>query len=211
MPPKLNRGFLFVIEGIDGAGKTTQARRLHDALRDQGLDCVMLREPTDGPFGQRIRQLAVAGRDAITPEEELELFVRDREQNVRENIQPALSANRIVILDRYYFSTMAYQGALGLDIEHIRLQNEAIAPIPDRVIIMDIPLNLVKRRIVESRGEAQNLFEKLDYLANVKANFDQMKFDYIHRIDAAREPDLVFAELKQLIQDAIAPSLQPTD
>ena len=96
-----------MIEGIDGAGKTTQCERLTAELAAEGWDVERLVEPSRGPYGRRIRELARSGREDLDPAEELELFLRDREENVRENIQPALDRGAIVLMDRYYYSTIA--------------------------------------------------------------------------------------------------------
>jgi dTMP kinase len=200
---QLARGFLLVIEGIDGAGKSTQARRLHEQLSGEGFDSLTLFEPTDGPYGRRIRELAVSGREGIGADEELDLFLKDREQNVRDNIGPALDANRIVILDRYYFSTIAYQGARGLDPERLREMNEKIAPVPDLLLYIQIPLEIVEQRIKRGRGDSPNLFEELDYLAKVKALFDQMDFPYLHTVDGTQSEDAVFADLFQIARSYI--------
>ena len=132
-------GLLIVFEGLDGAGKTTQLGLLYDHLLEQGQDVVRLREPTDGPWGQKLRQLMVHGRDNVTPATELEWFLNDRREHVDQRIRPALDRKQIVLLDRYYFSTMAYQGALGYDPQDIRARNEAFAPPPDLLLLLNLP------------------------------------------------------------------------
>ncbi|MBE0710800.1 MAG: dTMP kinase, partial [Candidatus Aminicenantes bacterium] len=126
MPPKLKKGLLVVLEGIDGSGKTTQARSLLRRLRYRGHKAAFFREPTRGRWGREIKRLA-ARADSLTPAEELELFVKDRRDNVAKNLVPALGAGKVVVLDRYYFSTIAYQGAKGIDMGKIRRMNEAFA------------------------------------------------------------------------------------
>jgi dTMP kinase len=146
------KGFLFVIEGIDGAGKSTQVRMLRRKLRAQGFDAAVLREPTSGRFGREIRRKArTAG--SLTPEQELDLFLRDRRENVEKRIRPGLLAGRVLLMDRYYFSTVAYQGAKGLDPVRIRRLNEAFAPKPDLVFILDLPAGRGLERI-RGRGAA---------------------------------------------------------
>src|SRR4030042_5497767 len=106
----LKKGLLIVFEGIDGAGKSTQARLLLRKVRAIGCEAISFREPTRGKWGRAIKRMAkTAG--SLTPEEELDLFIKDRKENVRNNIKPALSGRKVVILDRYYYSTIAYQGA----------------------------------------------------------------------------------------------------
>ena len=135
---RLPRGFLIAIEGIDGAGKTTQAAMLAEKLKALSLDVVSSKEPTSGPWGTIIRASAHSGR--LTPEEELEAFVEDRKQHVEEVIAPALARGAVVILDRYYFSTATYQGARGIDAGAILAANEQFAPRPNLLVIVDLDL-----------------------------------------------------------------------
>ncbi len=154
-------GFFIVIEGIDGTGKSTQAKRLAEWFRNQGREVLLSREPTDGPWGAKVRESAATGR--LAPEEELEYFLNDRRQHVEELIKPALSAGKVVILDRYYFSTMAYQGARGFDPAAIREKNEAFAPLPDLLLILDLDVDQALSRI-GVRGDTANEFEKRENL-----------------------------------------------
>jgi dTMP kinase len=170
MATKLRRrGLFIVLEGIDGSGKTTQARRLVRRLRRRGYKASFFREPTRGRFGREIKRLA-ARAGSVRPEEELALFVNDRKENVARNLGPALKAGRVVVLDRYYFSTMAYQGAKGLDVDRIRRMNEAFAISPDIVIILDIDARAGLARI-EGRKRRDELFEREDYLVRVREIF----------------------------------------
>lgn len=163
------RGVLVVLEGIDGSGKTTQARALLRRLRRRGWPAVFFREPTRGRWGREIKRLAV--RDgSLTPEQELELFVRDRRENVEKNLRPALEAGRVVVLDRYYFSTIAYQGAKGIDTRRIRRINEAFAVPPDLIVILDVDPRQGLARI-EGRRTRDELFEREDYLVRVAGIF----------------------------------------
>lgn len=194
MPPSPNApGRLIAIEGIDGAGKTTQAQRLQRWLAARGADCVLLKEPTYGPHGQELRRLAAAGRDAITPLREFELFLEDRRENVRASIRPALERGATVLLDRYYISSMAYQGARGLDPAEIRRANEAFAPVPDLILLFELPIEEALRRIRLREEEGPNLFEREHHLRAVDAILRRLEgFPRIVSIDAEREPDAVF-------------------
>ena len=116
-------GVLIAIEGIDGAGKTTLARNLKKWLESRGYRVEVIKEPGDSVWGQKIRESYDRELDA---REELELFLKDREENVRRKILPALKKGTIVIMDRYYYSTMTYQGARGIDVEEIRKRNERL-------------------------------------------------------------------------------------
>ena len=165
----LRQGLLIVLEGIDGSGKTTQARSLVRRLRSRGFEAAFFREPTRGRWGREIKRKA--SRDgSVTAEEELGLFVRDRRENVEKNLKPALKKGKIVILDRYYFSTIAYQGAKGIDPGRIRRLNEAFAVRPDLVIILDVDAGAGLARIA-GRKTRDELFEREDYLIRVREIF----------------------------------------
>jgi len=198
----IRKGLFIVIEGIDGTGKTTQAKRLVEYLNANGHPTVFLKEPTEGPIGQKIRELANTGR--TTPEQELELFIQDRIENCQKNIGPALKEGKIVVLDRYYFSSVAYQGALGLDPEEILKRNEAIAILPDLVILLDLPVHEGLRRISQERKTQKDLFENEAYLEKVRAIFLQINRPFIHRIDALDPPEKVFEKILGLVKPLLA-------
>ena len=200
-PAMPRRGPLIVFEGLDGAGKTTQLGLLHDYLRGQGHDVERLREPTDGPWGQKLRRLMVHGRGDVTPDTELEWFLNDRREHVDQRIRPALNRKQIVLLDRYYFSTLAYQGALGCDPQSIRARNEAFAPPPDLLLLLDLPPEVGWRRL-KQRGMPSH-FERLDYLERVADIFDAMDFPYLRRIPADREPAAVQSQVRREVQELL--------
>ena len=195
----MQRGLLIVIEGIDGTGKSTQARHLAEWLVAQGREVVLSREPTDGPWGAQLRASAATGR--LSPEDELRYFLNDRRQHVAETISPALAAGKVVILDRYYFSTMAYQGARGFDPAEIRRLNEQFAPVPDLLLILDIDVDMALQRI-GSRGDSANAFEQRENLQRCREIFLSLKDEPFTRvIDSSGTPDEVGARIRQTVQD----------
>ena len=100
----MKRGVLIAIEGIDGAGKTTQAELLRKHFEDEGYDVATFKEPTQSDSGLKIRELGKNGR-VVPVETEFKLFLEDRRFDVKNNIRPALDAGKIVVVDRYYYSS----------------------------------------------------------------------------------------------------------
>jgi dTMP kinase len=197
---EMKRGALVVFDGIDGTGKTTQAKRLLEKLRKEGFDAVYFREPSDSPWGLEIK--SKAGRpDSLTPEEELSLFQKDRMENVEKNLRPAREAKKVVILDRYYFSTIAYQGARGIDPEIIRKMNESFALKPDLVFILDVAPSEGLSRIEKSRDSLEKHFEREDYLVKVREIFRSIKGKNIHHLDASRSEDAIFEDIEKIVFD----------
>jgi dTMP kinase len=169
----LKNGILIAIEGIDGAGKTTQSQMLCEKLCEEGYSAVLLHEPTNGQWGQKIKELAKNGRHEITPEAELDLFYKDRIEDVEKNISPSIREKKVIVMDRYYYSNVTYQGARGLDPDYVEKKNEKIAPKPDLVVILDIPPPESSRRIIATRKDGPNHFERTDYLEKVRNLFLQ--------------------------------------
>jgi len=167
----LKQGFLIAIEGIDGAGKTTQSAFLEERLAKEGYPVIGLHEPTDGQYGKKIRELAKNGRHKTNPETEEEFFYLDRLEDVENNIRPALNDKKIVIMDRYYFSSVTYQGARGLNPDLIEKKNTKIAPKPHVAIILDLVPEVALQRIRQKRNEIQNHFERKKYLKRVTKIF----------------------------------------
>lgn len=195
------RGKLIVFEGTDGTGKSTQLRLLGDYLQDKGHSILTTREPTEGHHGQKIRSLYM-DRDRYSREEELELFLADRREHVQQVLAPALEQGKVILCDRYFLSTVAYQGARGFDPEHI-LELNHFAPDPDLALLFQVPLDTGLSRITSGRGEELNDFEQRDNLARVAAIFSAIKRPYIRPIDA-RGP---IAEVHRLVIECVCPLL----
>lgn len=199
MPP----GFLIALEGVDGSGKTTQARLLAAALRQRGREVVLTQEPTSGPHGQKLRRYLQGPTRHLSPEEELALFMADRQEHVREVVQPALAAGKIVISDRYYYSSVAYQGALGLDPARILALNEAFAPRPHLVFLFTLPLSMALARRTRGRAGPQQLSESLEYLEKVAAIYDTLSGPHIHRLKVTGPPAATHALILKLTLKAL--------
>ncbi|MGY5871167.1 MAG: dTMP kinase [Candidatus Thorarchaeota archaeon] len=170
------KGFLFVLEGIDGSGKTCACGELVEKLQADGYDVIRLREPTlESEWGKEIRDRSPAGE--LTPEEELELYSRDREWHIANRIQPALDEGNVVLMDRYFFASGAYQSTV-LDLhwkEILQLNREKLsAPEPDIVFVLDVPAELGLERATGRTGIPNLQFEKLDRLVKVRQNYLEM-------------------------------------
>ena len=194
------RGFLFVLEGIDGSGKSCACSRLKRRLTKEGYDVLQLREPTnESQWGKEIR--ARSPRGELSPSEELELFIRDREWNVQNRIIPALDSGRLVLMDRYFFATGAYQsGATGVPWQEILRRNreDIHAPEPDVVFILDVDAEVGLARATKRENRANLQFERLDRLVKVRqAYLEIAKHDSgnFRIINAGNSLDAVVAEI----------------
>ena len=195
-------GLLVAFEGIDGAGKTTQARLLEERLRARGVEVVRTKEPTDGPWGRKLRASAAGGR--LSPAAELEAFLEDRRQHVAELIAPSLARGAVVIVDRYYFSTVAYQGARGLDPQALLAANEAFAPPPDLLFLVEASPQVGLLRIAR-RGDRANLFEEEANLTRVAAIFAGIDRPYLRRLDGNRPISGLADEIERQVLERLGP------
>jgi dTMP kinase len=193
------RGCLITVEGIDGAGKSTQVEHLAGLLADRGHSLVRTREPGATALGRELRRM-VLGRDlALSADAELLLFLADRAEHVATVIAPALAAGAIVVCDRFSDSTMAYQGhGRERDLTRVRRWNdESSAGIaPDLTLLLDCPIELGagrRRREIDRYHVLDRAFHervRRGFLAEAAAAPDR-----IHRIDASRPLAEVSAEV----------------
>ncbi len=193
-------GILIAFEGIDGTGKTTFTHRLASYFSALGREVIVRFEPTDGPWGRKLRESAATGR--MSAEEELDCLLRDRRAHVEEVILPALREGKVVILDRYYFSTMAYQGTRGIDPLEIRKRNEEFAPVPDHLIILDLDVDAALSRI-GARGDKANHFERRDSLQLCRDFFLSLADEpFAHVISVADDVDTVARKIITAVESA---------
>lgn len=198
------------MEGIDGAGKTTVAATLAQWCGERGLLCALSKEPTSLEWGRRLRESAASGR--LTLEEELDFFHKDREDHVRNSIRPALEEDAIIILDRYYWSTAAYQGARGAPVRKVLEFNEGSFPIPDLVLLLDLPVDAGQGRI-RVRGDQPNSFEEVAAQERIREIFLQLPKGSRARcavVDASRPWREVSRECLRLFQEAALQKLWKT-
>ena len=191
-------GVLVNLEGIDGCGKSTQSKLLLEKLEGEGEKVIILKEPTKRPHGQKLWDV-LHGKRKATNEEILELFVLDRIQHVEEKIQPALDDGAVVLMDRYYYSSMAYQVAGGIDVEEIR-EKHVFAPKPDVVLIFDLPVSIALER-VKGHSDADE-FEKEEHLEKVREAYLNLENDPLVRIvDATGTPEEIFGNVWRLVSE----------
>jgi dTMP kinase len=169
-------GLFITFEGIDGSGKSTQARHLIKYLEDQGISVLALREPGGTAIGESIRQILLAkSNSAMSMETELLLFAAARAQLVRQVIIPALADGQWVVCDRFYDSTTAYQGyGRGLDLDMIRSLNQIATGgcRPDRTFLFDISVEAAVGRLSGRTGKADRLDgEDRDFMERTRQGY----------------------------------------
>jgi dTMP kinase len=196
------RGRFVVIEGIDGSGKSTLAARLAQDLTRSGRKVLRAREPGGTPIGEKVRSLLLDVNNAeMVPLAEFFLYMASRAQLVDESIRPALVSGQIVICDRYYYSTAAYQGAAGkVGIDAVLNVSEKIARFakPDLVAVLDLPSKIARARQgirddrVESKGAAYQ--ERVRRAFLLIARRERRRFRIF---DASQPADALYAEVRR--------------
>lgn len=201
-------GRFISFEGIDGSGKSTQARRLYDALRAQGGDPVLTREPGGSEGAEDIRSLLVSGEtDRWSPETEILLFTAARRDHLERTIAPALAAGHDVITDRFADSTRVYQGATRGDLRGLvdALHLQVIGTEPDLTLVIDMDAEIALQRGL-ARGSGEDRFEEfgLEFQMRLRAGFLALVEEYPERcvlIDGNRPEDAIALDvLKALAQ-----------
>ena len=210
----MNKSPKFIVfEGIDGAGKTTQIKDLAAHLEGLGISCHVTAEPTEYPSGKKIRE-ALSGRLAVTPLEMAEMFALDRAiHNTHEGdgIEATLASGVSVISDRYYYSSLAYQGAaLGYEtVARLNLDNESIRR-PDICIFLDLTPEKSLERIGARADVPTEIYENREYLEKTRKAF----FDTFERLRARGESIIIIDAdasvdvVAKRIADAVLPIFQ---
>jgi dTMP kinase len=193
------KGLFIVLEGIDGSGKDTHLKFLAKELREQGYTVVETAEPSMDRVGTFLKRYAKRNEDRLPAESEALLYASDRFDHVKNVIRPALLRDQIVISARYYYSSMAYQGAVGVDLDWIREMNR-FALKPDLAVLLDIlpeySLHRLKRR--------RSIYEDSDYLRKVREIYIRLVDEgELVKVDADRPKRVVQGELLSMIQDLV--------
>lgn len=176
-----------VFEGIDGSGKSTLCGEVYKHFVSSGLPVLKLYEPTDGEWGRQIRDILKSGK---MPDARLQvkLFLLDREDDSKRNILPAINDRKMIIMDRYYYSNAAYQGAMGLNPWNIvALNREKEFPVPDRVYLLDISPEDALRRVTGRNKNAhdRDIFEQGEFLTAVRKIYHEISDEKFLIIDGS--------------------------
>ncbi|MCG6884682.1 MAG: dTMP kinase [Silicimonas sp.] len=202
----MSQGHFITFEGIDGSGKSTQARLLAAVLKARGIDVVLTREPGGAPGAEEIRRLLVEGApDRWSPETEILLFTAARRDHLEKTIEPALARGATVVCDRFADSTRVYQGATRGDLRDLvdRLHDEVIAREPDLTFVIDMdPAEALRRGLARQSGEDR--FEDMgeDFQRRLREGFQALASEYperCHLIDGARDPNQIAEDLAAVV------------
>ncbi len=191
------KGKLIVIEGIDGSGKSTCAKNLAEKLNSINIKTIYTFEPTHSHYGAKLRDGMLS--EDLDAEEELLLFVKDRKEHIEYMIKPALEEGYFIILDRYFYSSIAYQGAKGIDINRIINMHKDFIVKPDIVFIFHLPIDIALNRIISKRGIADR-FENETYLKKVDKIFHSFNEPFIYHIDTDKDIKIINDELFNILE-----------
>ena len=198
----LRRGLFLALEGVDGSGKTTQARLLAAWCREHGLPVTLTREPGGTALGERLRATILDPEIACVPRAELLMILATRAQHVAEVIAPALAAGHLVITDRFSLSSLAYQGyGRGIPLEEIRAA-DAVATAgcrPDLTLVFTIPFAVLAARIGSRRDRFEG--EGAEFLQRVIDGYDALSAGEasIVRIDGSAPVEIVHQAVQQAL------------
>ncbi|MBI2542015.1 dTMP kinase [Candidatus Woesearchaeota archaeon] len=200
----MKKGMFIVVDGIDGSGKSEIVKMLHNYLfsKHKKYRILTTREPTHGKYGSRIRTML---REEKAPESSskklLDLFIKDRQEHLKTAISPFLKNSgenevNIVICDRYYYSTIAFQSAQGLNTKELISKNISLRK-PDIAFILDLEPSAALERITHRKKEK---FEQLEFMKKIRSNFLKLPGllkDNIKIIDSNRSLNEVFESIKK--------------
>ena len=207
-------GLFLSFEGGEASGKSVQAQRLAEWLKRQGRDVVSVREPGSTPVGERVRDIVLHAQDIpLAPNAQALLYSTARAQLVRDVIRPALAGGKIVVVDRFYDSTLAYQGyGHGADLEQLRAVTAfAVGDTrPDRTLLLDLPVEVAERRHASRKpGREWDRFE-----AEARAFHERVRAGYLKLADADparfvviradRQVDAVAADVRREVEALLA-------
>jgi len=200
------KGVFIVLDGLDGSGKSEMIIQLNDYLsKNSNYKVLVTGEPTDSRYGKEIRDILASEKDPqINGQKLLDLFIKDREDHLKNTIIPFLNKLdgklNIVICDRYYYSTIAFQATQGLDLKMLMEINKEFLK-PDVAFILDIKPDIALERM---GGREKEKFEQLEFMNKLRGKFLEMPKllnDNIKIIDASKDKDTVFNKIKKEVNE----------
>lgn len=203
------RGLFIVLEGVEGAGKSTQAALLSGWMDELGIPHILAREPGGTPVGEAIRGIVLdRGELAMPPETELFLILAARAAFVRDVVEPALQQGLLVLADRFDFSTFAYQGyGRGLDLQEVRRANAVATGSvkPDLTLVLDLPVREGLKRKRGAAGERDRIEREGEpFLDRVRDGYLALAGEEpgARIIDASGSPETLQVEIRRLLEEA---------
>jgi dTMP kinase len=195
-------GKLIVLEGIDGAGTSTQVARLG---RYYGARIHATHEPSDGPVGMEIRKILRGEHAPFDPGALALLFAADRRDHLAREIEPALARGVHVVTDRYLISSLVYQGRF-IDPEHVRIINNGVRA-ADLTLLLEVPVDVASGRRT-TRGGPDELFDPIELQRQVAAHYmreaERLRDEqHVRVLDGNRDPELVFAEVLRAVEECL--------
>ncbi len=192
----MNKGYFIVFEGVDGGGKSTQIKMLADYFKNREYDVELHMEPTQGLIGNLLWNYMRSKERSFSPETEALLFAADRIEHGKV-IEKALESGKVIISDRYLHSSLAYQGAAGVDMEWMKSLNRHALK-PDLVILLDIDPDKSLERV---SGRARTVFEENEYLKKVRSEYLRYaKAGELVVVDATQRIEDVQADIRKLVE-----------
>jgi dTMP kinase len=185
------KGFFMCVEGLDGCGKTTQTKLLVKNLQAQGFNALYTAEPSRGKIGSFLKKYCLQGEKRVSSEVEALLFAADRVEHLKEEVVPALNEGRIVVSDRYIYSSLAYQGAANLDLGWIREINRWTIS-PDLAVFIDVEPETAIQRVKSKKSVMENL-ETQRKVREVYMNF--VERGELVKIDGDEQKNKVASEM----------------
>jgi len=198
-----NKGKFIVFDGLDGSGQSTQSGLLRDFLLEKGFEVILTKEPTmDSEAGRKIRKV-LDKKLSIGSKELQELFTQDRKEHLENTVIPALKQGKIVISDRYFFSSFAYGVANGLDLEWLIEINNSFL-LPDIIFLLEVKPEVCIKRI-EGRGLEKTLFEKKKKLEKTWETYKILpdRFENAYLLDGERSIGEIFKETKEILSNKL--------
>ena len=192
-------------EGIEGSGKSTQIQMLKEFFEKKSLKAFFTKEPGSSEIGKEIRSILLNKENKIYPQTEIFLIFADRVQHVQEIIEPNLNEGKIVVSDRYYDSSVAYQGQReGISkIEIYELIENLDLPTPDITFLLDLPANVGLKRAKNRASLDRFESEEISFHEGVRQNYldlHEQNLERIVKIDATQSPNEIFSNIIKKIK-----------